>query len=183
MDYEILVNRKNLLSQTYLPNNLKDTGSIYKDNILLEEETLQAFNKLKQDALSFGYRIDVMSGYRNYNYQKKIYDKLVKEKGLNYAFYKIAPAGGSEHQTGLALDFCVYRDNNCFIEHDIEEMAETKWVHDNCHKYGFIIRYPSGKEDITGYSYEPWHLRYVKNIANYLYQNNLTLEEYKNKLS
>ena len=89
--------------------------------------------------------------------------------------------GSSEHQTGLAIDICVYRDNNCYIEHDIDEMDEIKWIHQNAHKYGFILRYPSDKEDITGYNYESWHLRYVGNIARYLYINKLTMEDYLKK--
>ena len=114
---------------------------------------------------------------------EELYNKLLEEKGFTYAITRIASPGKSEHQTGLALDFCIYKDGKCYIEHDVEDKIETKWIHQNSHRYGFIIRYPEGKEDITKYSYEPWHLRYVGNIASSIYNNNLTLEEYKDKES
>ena len=181
MDYLILVNRDNVLNKTYIPSNLIDSNSRYKDEILVNKTVYEQFMKMKNDIKKFGYDIDIMSGYRDYEYQEKIYNKLLLEKGFNYAFRYIAPAGASEHQTGLAIDVCVYRDNNCYVEHEIDEMEEIKWIHKHCHKYGFILRYPIDKEDVTGYNYESWHLRYVGNIANYLYINKLTLEEYKKK--
>ena len=118
-----------------------------------------------------------MSGYRSYKYQDSLYNSLVNGKGLNYTIRHIAPGGASEHQTGLAIDICVYRDNKCYIEHELNSFEEIAWLHRNAHRFGFIIRYIDGKEDITGYNYEPWHLRYVGNMASYLYYNNLVLEE------
>ena len=116
---------------------------------------------------------------RTYEYQEKIYNKLIREKGFNYAFRHIAPPGASEHQTGLAIDICVYRDGNCYIEHEISEFEEIKWLHNNCYKFGFILRYPEGMEEVTGYNYEPWHFRYVGNIASYLYFNRINFDDYK----
>ena len=179
MDYLLLVNRDNLLSRGYIPDDLVDSGSIYKKDIMVVKKVLEMFNKMKEDAKKNGYDIDIMSGYRTYDYQDKIYNKLVLEKGINYAFRHIAPAGASEHQTGLAIDICVYRDGKCYIEHDISEFDEVKWLHNNSYKYGFILRYPDGYEEETGYDYEPWHFRYVGNVAKYLYDNKLTLEKYK----
>ena len=178
MNYLILVNRDNLLDRTYVPSCLVDSMSNYRDNILVCDKVLTMFNLIKNDALKYGYNIDIMSGYRDYLYQEKIYNKLVYDKGINYAFRHIAPAGASEHQTGLAIDICIYRDNKCYIEHEILDMDEIKWLHRNAHRYGFILRYPDNKEDITGYNYEPWHFRYVGDKASYLYYNELTLEEY-----
>ena len=178
MDYLSLINRDNLLDKTYIPNNLVNANSIYKDNILVVKKVSNMFNSLKKEALKKGYDIDIMSGYRDYNYQKKIYDRLVNEKGFNYAFRHIAPPGGSEHQTGLAIDVCIYRDGKCYIEHEISNFDEIKWLHNNAHRFGFILRYPYGLEDITGYDYEPWHIRYVGNMASYIYHNNLTLEKF-----
>lgn len=178
MNYLKLVNRDNLLDRTYISTNLVDTNSKYRDNILVCDKVYQQFMLMKMDALKNGYDIDIMSGYRSYDYQEKIYNRLVNEKGLNYAIRHIAPAGASEHQTGLAIDICVYKDDKCYIEHEISEFEEIKWLHKNAHKYGFILRYLNGKEDITGYNYEPWHFRYVGNKASYIYYNNLTLEEY-----
>ena len=72
-------------------------------------------------------------------------------------------------------------DNKCYIEDEITDSVEIKWLHQNCHRYGFILRYPFGKEDITKYSYEPWHFRYVGDVATELYNKDLTLEEYLDK--
>ena len=155
MDYNILVNKDNPLPRAHIPSTLVEASSSYKDGILIDRETKNAFDRMKQDALRYGCHIDIESGYRDYDYQ----------------------------ETGLAVDFCIYKDEKCYIEHEIEELLETKWVHQNCYRYGFILRYPEGKEDITKYSYEPWHIRYVGNIAGYIYNNNLTLEEYKERES
>lgn len=181
MDYKILVNKENKLDNNYAPLNLVKTKSEYKDNIYLEEKTYEQFQKLQNEALKYGYQIDIASGYRDYNYQEKLFNELVLEKGYNYAYKYIAKPGHSEHQTGLALDIVIYEEDKSYIEHDIENLNATKWLHQNAHHYGFILRYPSDKEEITNYSYEPWHLRYVGQLATYLYNNNLTLEEYLKK--
>lgn len=181
MDYLLLINRDNLLDKTYIPDNLIDCKSIYKDKILINKKVSQMFSLMKMEAKKYGYDIDIMSGYRTYDYQEKIYNKLINEKGFNYAFRHIAPPGGSEHQSGLAIDVCIYRNDKCYIEHDIAEFEEIKWIHKNAHRYGFILRYPYEMEEITGYNYEPWHFRYVGNMASYLYFNNLILEKYYEK--
>lgn len=178
MNYTMLVNKTNKLGNNYVPNDLVITDSLYKDNVYLNKVCYDNFKKLQEDALKNDYSIDIMSGYRDYDYQEKIYNKLVYEKGISYACRSIASPGASEHQTGLAIDFCVYIGNKCYVEHDIEELMATKWVHDNAYKYGFIVRYPFDKEEVTGYNYEPWHIRYVGDIAKTLYLNDLTLEEY-----
>ena len=181
MDYNILVNKDNPLPRARIPNNLVDAESQYKDNILIDKEVKEAFNKLKKEALKYGYNIDIESGYRDYDYQEKIYNKLLEEKGFTYAVTRIAEPGKSEHQTGLAIDFCIYDNDKSYIEYDIKELEETKWVHKNAHRFGFILRYPEGKEDITKYSYEPWHLRYVGYpLSKTLYSKGITLEEYYN---
>ena len=178
MDYEILVNKDNALDKTYVPIDLVDSDSKYKDGILINKLVLDKFNLMKEDALKLGYNIDIMSGYRDYNYQEKLYNKLLKEKGFAYTFRSIAKPGCSEHQTGLAIDICIYRDDKCYIEHEIEDMDEVKWLINNCYKYGFILRYPMGCEDKTGYNYEPWHFRYVGDIAKYLYINKILFDDY-----
>ena len=180
MNYSILVNKDNPLQRAHIPNNLVDAESAYKENILIDEEVKKSFDKLKKEALKYNYHIDIESGYRDFDYQEKIYNRLLEEKGFAYAVTRIAEPGKSEHQTGLAIDFCIYKDDKCYIENDIKDLEETIWVHNNAHKFGFILRYPEGKEDITKYSYEPWHLRYIGSVANNIYHNNLTLEEYHN---
>lgn len=181
MDYKILVNKDNPLPRAHIPNNLVPAESKYKDNIYIDKKAKEYFNKLQKEALKHKYYIDIESGYRDYDYQEKIYNKLVEEKGFSYAITRIAGPGKSEHQTGLAIDFCIYKDDKCYIEHEIEDLSETKWIHKNAHKYGFILRYPEGKEHITKYNYEPWHLRFVGDIAPYIYNKNITLEEYYDK--
>lgn len=178
MDYTILVNKDNPLMRANIPKSLIPAESKYKEGILLDSLAKENFDKLKKEAETFGYYIDIESGYRDYDYQEKIYNKLIEEKGFNYAFRHIAAPGESEHQTGLALDFCIYKEGKCYIEYEIEDFEETKWIHNNAHRFGFILRYPEGKEDITGYNYEPWHLRYVGELAVQIKNSNLTLEEY-----
>ena len=169
MNYLKLVNRDNKLDRTYVPNNLVNCNSRYKENIFIVDKVYSMFLRMKLEAKINNYDIDIMSGYRDYNYQEKIYNKLIHDKGFNYAFRYIAPPGASEHQSGLAIDICVYREGNCYIEHEIENFNEIKWLHENAHRFGFILRYLNNKEDITGYNYEAWHLRYVGNMASYIF--------------
>ncbi len=179
MNYQILVNKEHPLDKTYIPSNLIDTKSKYKKNILLDQKVLINFQHMKNDMQSLGYYIDIMSGYRDYNYQEKIYNKSLYQKGYTYTVRSIAKPGSSEHQTGLAIDICIYKDNKVYIEHQIINTKELDFLKKNSHKYGFILRYPEEKENITGYNYEPWHYRYVGiELANYLHKNGLTLEEY-----
>ena len=178
MDYLLLVNKTNSLPVDYLPQDLVNVPSKYKDGIMLNKTVYEKFKLLQDDALKHGYNIDIMSGYRDYQYQEKLYNKLIHEKGFNYAISRIAKPGCSEHQTALAIDVCVYKDSKCYIENELTEFLEIKWLHQNAHRYGFILRYPFGKEDITKYSYEPWHLRYVGDVASEIYNKDITLEEY-----
>lgn len=182
MDYQMLVNKENLLDKTFIPNSLVDTNSRYKDNIKIDKVVLDNFIKMKYDMQLLGYDIDIMSGYRDYYYQEKIYNRSIRDKGYAYTLRSIATPGSSEHQTGLAIDICIYKDNKVYIEHQIINTKELEFLKYNSYKYGFILRYPEDKEDITGYNYEPWHYRYVGiKLATYLFKNNLTLEEYYDK--
>ena len=135
MNYLMLVNKNNLLERTYIPDDLIDSGSIYRDNILVCKKVARMFKLMRALAKGYGYNIDIMSGYRDYNYQEKLYNKLVLEKGFNYAFRYIALPGASEHQTGLAVDVCVYRDNKCYVEHEIIDFEELNFVLKNAPLY------------------------------------------------
>jgi len=140
----------------------------------LTSATTNAFNKMKEDALGLGLNLYISSGYRSYYDQKYIYNNYVKRDGQAAADTYSARAGHSEHQTGLAFDLNT-------INAAFANTEEGKWVADNCYKYGLIIRYPKGKESITGYIYESWHLRYVGvELATKLYNDGewITLEEY-----
>lgn len=140
----------------------------------LTSETLAAFNKMKNAAVEEGLNLYISSGYRSYADQKYIYNNYVLRDGQEEADTYSARAGHSEHQTGLAFDLNT-------IDSSFAMTAEGIWVADNCYKYGLILRYPLGKENITGYMYESWHLRYVGiDLATKLYNggNWITLEEY-----
>lgn len=140
----------------------------------LTDTTTNSFNEMKSEASKLGLNLYISSGFRSYSLQNTIYNNYVNMDGKANADTYSARAGHSEHQTGLAFDL-----NS--IDSSFADTQEGKWVNDNAYKYGFIIRYPKGKESITGYMYEPWHLRYVgTNLATKLYNsgNWITLEEY-----
>jgi len=140
----------------------------------LTKETQSAFNQMDADATALGLNLYISSGYRSYYDQKYIYNNYVANDGKEKADTYSARAGHSEHQTGLAFDL-----NS--IDDSFTNTPEGKWVHDNCYKYGLILRYPKGKDNITGYMHESWHLRYVGiDLATKLYNNGnwITLEEH-----
>ena len=172
----VLVNKNNQLSNDYIPKNLESISLRYanKDKYL-RKEAKDAFEKLSSEAAALGYRIVAVSAYRDYNYQNELFNYYVEEKGLEYALDCSAKPGHSEHQTGLAVD--VEGENKDYD--NFEDTKEFSWMKDNAHRFGFILRYPKGKEHITGFKYEPWHYRYVGiNIATEIYEKNITLEEY-----
>ena len=174
-----LVNKNNKLPAVYVPNDLVEIpNNMAYNGKKVRKEVLKNFTNLFKDSKKHGYKITIVSAYRDYDYQKKLFDGYVEEKGLKYALKCSAKPGHSEHQTGLAID--VMGSNNDY--NLFAESKEFEWMKNNAYKYGFILRYPEGKENITGFKYEPWHYRYVGiDIATYIYNNNLTLEEYFSK--
>lgn len=182
-EIDLIVNKENPLPDNYEPENIINLDNPYY-NPFIPNTTLQAsniavtaFDRLKKDAMSVGYELWIDSGYRSNEYQKIVLQNYLSIMG-DAAYEKVALPGTSEHETGLAIDLGTIIDGKYFDELT-DEMPVTKWVHDNCYKYGFILRYPKDKEQITGYKYEPWHLRYVGlKLAKYLHENDLTLEEY-----
>lgn len=181
--YTVLVNRDYLISKDYVPDDLivpEVPFSFYGtyEKSYVRKRAAKALEHLFAGARTDGYILKVVSAYRSYERQMQIYRNNVKTRGEDKTNKVSAMPGSSEHQTGLAID--VSADSvGCTIEESFARSAEGKWLKKNCHKYGFIIRYPKNKTKITGYSYEPWHIRYVgKNLAKYLKKNNLTLEEY-----
>ena len=177
----VLVNKQNRLLASYVPDDLLTLDIKYSNtDKKLRKDAAISFEILSRDALVLGYRIVAISAFRDFDYQKRLYNYYVEEKGKKYADNCSARAGHSEHQTGLAVD--VEGSNHDYNE--FEETIEFEWMSKNAYKYGFILRYPKGKEKITGFKYEPWHYRYVGvDVATYIFENNLTLEEYieKNK--
>lgn len=175
----VLVNKNNQLQANYVPKDLESISLKYANSDkYLKKEARIAFESLSEDASKLGYRIVAVSAYRDYNYQNQLFNYYVEEKGLEYALDCSAKPGHSEHQTGLALD--VEGENKDYD--NFENSKAFIWIKDNAHKYGFILRYPKGKEDITGFKYEPWHYRYVGiETANEIYNKKITLEEYLKK--
>ncbi len=138
----------------------------------LDKTALAAFNKMAADAGNDGLYLFIVSGFRSYQVQDSTYSYFCSERGVSEADRVSARPGHSEHQTGLAMDI----NSTAF---SFADTPEAKWLADNCWRYGFVIRYPQGKEDITGYAYEAWHIRYLgKELAKELYESGLTLEEY-----
>lgn len=173
-DYKyILVNKKNKLNSDFIPNNLVEVKFCSLDNFYLEEETANSYEQMCLDSINDGLNISIRSTYRSYDEQKELYNTYLKLYGKSYVDKYVACPGHSEHQTGLAIDL---ESLECDI---FGNSKEYLWVKENAYKYGFIIRYQEGKEKITGYGAEEWHIRYVgKNAAEYIYKNNITFEEY-----
>lgn len=175
----VLVNKNYKLPNNYTPDDLELISNFYaNDNKYLRKEARIAFENLSRDASILGYKIIAVSTYRDYNYQERLYNAYVEEKGKDYADKCSARPGHSEHQTGLAVD--VMGSNNDYDE--FEKSDEFEWMRNNSYKYGFILRYPENKTKTTGFKYEPWHYRYVGvEVAKIIYEENICLEEYYDK--
>lgn len=175
IDNLVIVNKYYKLDKDYEPE-LKAINKKYaiNDRQLLTNDAKEAFEKMCEDARKEDIYIYSGSAYRSYSYQNTLYNNRVKKEGQEYADKTAARAGHSEHQTGLAIDVL-----NKKFEYIDSDDIEYEWLIENAHKYGFILRYPKDKENITGYTYEPWHYRYItKEIATILKEKNITYEEY-----
>lgn len=176
IDGLLIVNKTYSIPETYQPKN--PIESINGQNCIncLEQEVMNAFKSMQSDAKGIGLNIYLASGYRSYSYQNMLYTNYTIRSGKEQADTYSARPGHSEHQTGLCFDL-----NS--VDDSFANTNEGRWVNENASNYGFIIRYPKGKDHITGYQYESWHLRYVgENLAKELYQEEtkswITLEEY-----
>ena len=172
----LFVNKFNYLDSNYIPNNLELLDNSYaKSGIYLVKEAKDNIEKLISDAKNDGMNIRVISAYRSYTYQENLYNNYVKSDGVEMADTYSARAGYSEHQTGLVVDVTrAYDDFNNF-----ENTNEYNWMLENAANYGFILRYPKDKENITTYSFEAWHYRYVGvELAQKIKASNLTFDEY-----
>ncbi|QSX07941.1 M15 family metallopeptidase [Alkalibacter rhizosphaerae] len=177
-----LVNKERALPADYVPADLvKLTVPTVLPNPeinQLRQPASDALNALFEEAKEEGFTLRARSGYRSYSTQDSLYRSSVERNGLEYANKYSAKPGHSEHQTGLTMDITASSVNNQLSD-SFGDTSEGMWVAENAHRFGFIIRYPKGKEDITGYNYEPWHLRYVgTSLATEIYQSSLTMEEY-----
>lgn len=170
---KVLANKKRPLEPlTYAPKDLVHIGSGQS----MRSEAAQAFKELSNAGAASGVNFHPVSGYRSYNQQAATYNHWRATYGQQHADSVSAAPGTSEHQLGLAVDVS---DGICNLRRCFATTNAGQWVARNAHKYGFVIRYPDGKTDITGYWYEPWHLRYVgTELARELTSKGLTLEEY-----
>lgn len=172
----VVVNKNRALNPlAFEPSDLVNVGN----NQQLRKEAAAALAIMILDAKNQGLAIAPLSGYRSYATQVSVYNKEVAANGQTVADTESAKPGYSEHQTGLAVDV---GGGGCGIEDCFGTTAEGKWLAVNAHKYGFIIRYQTGKEAVTGYRAEPWHIRYIgTELSEEMHkQNATTLEEYFN---
>ena len=182
-EYHILVNREHPLPEAYIPGDLLDASYPFlappgDPKRLLRRAACQAAEKLFARAQQEGLALCGISGYRSYERQEEIFRQRLSQAGAGHTEAYLAPPGCSEPQTGLALDV-----SSPDIYYELEEIfaqtPEGRFLGKHAAFYGFILRYPKGKEKITGYAWEPWHIRYVgRPLALYLSFTGLTLEEY-----
>lgn len=174
----ILVNRDYGLERDYKPENLYIPDIQFVAGVSREEKhvagiIVKQLEELVSTAKKEGILLLGNSGYRSYETQENTYNNRVRSSGKKLADSYVAKPGFSEHQTGLCID--ITNQSRNFTK----GTKEADWLAENCYKFGFIIRYPYGKESITGIKYEPWHIRYVgKKAAKYIHDNGITLEEY-----
>ena len=148
----------------------------------MKDVAYEAYKKLYDDAKAEGFDLKLCSTMRSYNTQKTLFNNSLNNRGRETTNVRSAYPGRSEHHTGLAIDV-TSASMGWGLTQDFIDYADGQWINDHCHEYGFIVRYPKGKTDITGYAYEPWHLRYVGiDVATYIMANDLTLEEYLGKV-
>jgi D-alanyl-D-alanine carboxypeptidase len=176
--HTVLVNKYCQLARDYIPGDLEMIASDYNEStLLLRHSAREYFEAMCRDARQEGIILKAISTFRSFLYQNQVYFKNWNED-VPLTQYQAerdkvsARAGHSEHQTGLAVDI-----ND--LEETFADTHEGRWLADHAFNYGFILRYPKGKEHITGYNYEPWHFRYIGTLlAEKLYQSRLTYDEF-----
>ena len=180
----VIVNKQRQLTpKSYVPTDLRFPNVSQRvpgnESMKLRDEAATAVEKMFADAKKDGLNLEVSSGYRSYSFQVSLYGGYVQTQGQAEADTQSARPGYSEHQTGLALDIQP-ADGRCHLEECFQDTAEGKWVKEHAYKYGFIMRYTPTKQTVTGYTYEPWHFRYVGvDLATEMHTTNIeTLEEF-----
>lgn len=181
-DLLILVNKYNrapAVPMTLVKPDVVPTTPSKAENIYMVPEAAQALEKLFDAAAQEGLTLYATSGFRSYSTQKAIFNRKLETMSERAANASVAKAGYSEHQTGLAMDIEGETTLGTGLTEKFGESPEGIWVAEHCHEYGFIVRYPEGKTKITGYIYEPWHLRYVGvEHAQKIAELDVTFEEY-----
>ena len=196
-DYLVLVNKQNKLpddwesvvvledAQNTLPEGIElneNNDYLATDVFKVETKTLEAFRALQEDCANDGITILLDSTYRSVARQEELWAEFAEKYGEDYCKQYVAVPGYSEHHTGLVIDICVIKDGKIINDND-EMIAERELfakIHEKLADHGFILRYLEGKDDSTGYAYEPWHFRFVGSpeIAKEIMDKGLTLEEY-----
>ena len=179
-----LVNKRHMLPDDYVPGDLvypdvKFTFSEKIEKRMMRKEAAEALERLFAAAKKDGMPLAGVSAYRSHKRQKELFDAYVRQDGREKAETYSAFPGTSEHETGLAIDVSG-ADGSCQATACFADKPEAIWLAEHAHEYGFIIRYPKDNQDITGYVYEPWHIRYVgEDTAAAIHDQGLTLEEYE----
>ena len=187
-NYLVLVNKQHKLPEDREANiELVEVQNAYDETIRVEKEALKKYYELRNALLEEGVDIELDSAYRSVQRQEELWNEFEEKYGIDYTKTYVAVPWYSEHHTALAIDICIIKDWVLIYEND-DMMAEPEIfakVHEKLADYGFILRYLEWKEDITGYGYEPRHLRYVgdANVAKTIYEQWLTLEEYLERLT
>ncbi|WP_338754766.1 M15 family metallopeptidase [Bacillus sp. FJAT-52991] len=183
-----LVNKEFALPGDYKPADLVrpnvpfSFGNQDIEKSYMRKEAAEAMEEMFQAAEADGIHLFAVSGYRSYERQQQILANQIAKVGEEKALEAVAPPGSSEHQTGLTMDISAESVQFDLVQ-SFETTPEGQWLEKNAHQFGFILRYPKNKEDITHYMYEPWHFRYVgKDAAKDIFENDWTLEEYFNNV-
>ncbi|WP_255220740.1 M15 family metallopeptidase [Terribacillus saccharophilus] len=180
---EVVVNKTRKFPDGWQPKDLVEPDvpfyfSEHLEKRKMRKEAAEALEDLFAASQKDGMELVAASGYRSEERQKEIYENNVATQGQEETDKVSSRPGRSEHQTGLAIDL-TSAEMALALEETFIKTDEGKWLAEHAHEYGYIIRYPEGKSDITGYSYEPWHIRYVgKDLAKQIYEENTTLEEH-----
>jgi len=178
-----VVNKGRKLPNNYVPSNLtvpiiplRSGGS--SPEMKVRSDMAKALEKMIKGAKNSSVNLMLVSGYRSYQYQVGVYNGYLKTIGQKATDASSARPGHSEHQTGLAADLGA-TNRKCELQECFGTTPDGKWLAANAYKYGFIIRYPKGSEKLTGYEYEPWHVRYVgSDLAAEIQRSNKTLEQF-----
>lgn len=178
----ILINKQNPIGENYKPDDLASIKYFASDRSeagrYMRKEAAEHFHMLVEAAAADGYELVMTTAYRSYGFQQVLWNNYVANEGEAAASRFSAKPGQSEHQSGLAADVSS-PSVNYELTRDFGKTEEGLWLAENAHRFGFIIRFPEEKEDITGYLYEPWHIRYVgEPVATEIFAKDLTLEEY-----
>lgn len=173
----MLVNKYYALDKDFVFDDLVDVSIQHcYGNQKVREEVYDKFKQMFNDAKKENLTIIINSSYRTYDYQEGLWNNYARQHDEAWADNYAARAGHSEHQTGLTIDVTTYGVKE---QGDFENTDEFAWMQENAHKYGFILRYPKNQENITGYSYESWHYRYVGvDVATKIYEEGITFDEY-----